>query len=136
MALLLRTLALKSVLGFGYFDLKNLTVQQLIDSNQRKTLVSSYFGLGMISFNDEVLNILGITENYRIAKPGKIIDYKERNNLIKEIMQNYYSSITIEQKSHFIRITKDSIKTREGSKKIRKSFASSKTTLKGINQKS
>ena len=136
MGLLLRTLALKSVLGFGYFDLKNLTVQQLIDSNQRRTLVSSYFGLGMISFNEEVLNILGITDNYRIAKPGKILDYKERVIVINEIMQNYYSSITIEQKAHFIRINKDAIGTRSNAKKIRNAFAFSKTTLKGRNQKS
>ena len=51
-------------------------------------------------------------------------------------MQNYYSSITIEQKAHFIRINKDAIGTRSNAKKIRNAFAFSKTTLKGRNQKS
>lgn len=69
---LLRTLARKSTLKFGkYYD---LTVQQVIDLRGvegLKALRWYYYQASNISFNDEVLNELGIHEAIRIEKPGK-----------------------------------------------------------------
>jgi len=64
----LRTLTLKSTLGFGKY--KDLTVQKILDMKMNLVLISPYFKLTSINYNEEVLSILSITEKYRITKPG------------------------------------------------------------------
>lgn len=66
---LLRKLTFKSVLGFGNYS--NETVQRMFELYQQKKLIAAYYKLDKITFIDEILNKLGITEQYRIAKPGK-----------------------------------------------------------------
>lgn len=63
-----RTLTFKSKLGFG--KRKDLTVQQLIDLRMVLDLISPYYKLTSINYTDEVLDCLGITDEYRIEKPG------------------------------------------------------------------
>ncbi len=69
MSILLRKLTEKSTINFGKY--KKETVLQLLSMKKEKDLVAMYFKLSTISFTDEVLNTLGITEEYRIDKPGK-----------------------------------------------------------------
>jgi len=73
-----RVLTRKSILGFGYSADRHLSVQMLLDMGKRKLLISSYYGLQKIDFADDVLNELGITEEYRIPKPGKDNDMKKK----------------------------------------------------------
>lgn len=64
----LRVLTKKSKLGFGAH--KDLTVEFILENKKRIYLISPYFKLTSISYTEEVLNELGITEEYRITKPG------------------------------------------------------------------
>jgi hypothetical protein len=65
----LRTLALKSKIGFGTYKL--LTVQELINLGKEPELIGYYYFLGMINFNQEVKDLLCITPEREIKKPGK-----------------------------------------------------------------
>jgi len=83
MTLLLRTLTRKSYLKFGkYADIR---VGNLLDLgiSEREYLLWSYYSCSMINFNDDVLAELGITEEFRIEKPGKdkrkLYDFKHKN---------------------------------------------------------
>lgn len=64
----LRKLTGKSTLNFGKY--KDSTVDTLIGMKKNKNLVSIYFKLSKITFIDNILDQLGITEEYRIEKPG------------------------------------------------------------------
>ena len=65
----LRTLTLKSVMGFGkHFD---MNVSQVLATVNKSYIIWCYYSLSNISFVDEILNMVGITEEYRITKPGK-----------------------------------------------------------------
>jgi hypothetical protein len=136
MTLLLRTLSLKSVLGFGRFDTKDLTVQQMIDSGQRKQLVKMYFGLSMISFTDEVLNMLHIKHEDRIPKPGKLFQGVELNNHVETFMQRHRETVGIKAVSHEMKIAKQNKMAKEIFRERARAMIYSKSSLKGINQKS
>ena len=75
----LRKLTRKSRLGFGYRDIKHITIQDIMIMNKHKELIKIYFGLGKINFTDDILDELGISEDMRIEKPGKIEDYEKRD---------------------------------------------------------
>jgi hypothetical protein len=75
----LRKLTRKSRLGFGYRDIKHITIQDIMIMNKHKELIKIYFGLGKINFTDDILDELGISEDMRIEKPGKIEDYDKRD---------------------------------------------------------
>ena len=75
----LRKLTRKSRLGFGYRDIKHITIQDIMIMNKHKELIKIYFGLGKINFTDDILDELGISEEMRIEKPGKIEDYDKRD---------------------------------------------------------
>ena len=69
----LRTLALASVMNFGRHQ--DMTVQQIIDFmkvNGVKYLTWCYYNCSNISFNAQILDILGIYEENTIQKPGKV----------------------------------------------------------------
>ena len=53
--------------------------------NKHKELIKIYFGLGKINFTDDILEELGISEDMRIEKPGKIEDYEERDKLVARL---------------------------------------------------
>jgi len=82
----MRKLARKSRLGFGYEDIKHITIQDILIMNKHKQLISIYFGLDKITFMDDILDELGITEEMRIEKPGKIRDYPERDVMVQKAM--------------------------------------------------
>jgi len=82
----LRKLTRKARLGFGYQEIKNITVQDILIMNKHKELIKIYFGLDKITFMDDILDELGITEEMRIEKPGKIRDYAERDIAVAEAL--------------------------------------------------
>ena len=64
-----RVLTYKSKLGFGKY--KDYTVQELLSLNKKDVLISPYFKLTSITYIEEILIDLGITDTYRIEKPSK-----------------------------------------------------------------
>ncbi len=79
----MRKLTRRSRLGFGYQDIKNITIQDILIMNKHKELIKIYFGLDKITFMDDILDELGIAEDMRIEKPGKLRDLEERNKMVK-----------------------------------------------------
>lgn len=69
MTVLLRTLARKSVLDFGKY--KDQSIQQILDLKKHRYLRWIYYNASKISFLPEILDEIGITEEWRIDKPGK-----------------------------------------------------------------
>lgn len=63
-----RKLTLKSFLDYGGY--KDRTVQNMIDHKNHLDLISAYYKLSHITFFDDVLEILKITPEWRINKPG------------------------------------------------------------------
>ena len=82
-----RKLTRKLRLGFGYRDIKDITIQDIMIMNKHKELIKIYFGLGKINFTDDILDELGISEEMRIPKPGKIVDYDERDILVAKALR-------------------------------------------------
>ncbi len=82
----MRKLARKSRLGFGYQDIKNITIQDILIMNKHKELIKIYYGLDKITFMDDILDELGIAEDMRIEKPGKIRDYPERDVMVRKAL--------------------------------------------------
>lgn len=76
-----RKLTRKSVIGFGRY--KDCTVDRLFKIGKEVDMVDMYFRLSHISFCDDVLNDLNITEEHRIQKPG--IDF-EKGNIFKDMV--------------------------------------------------
>jgi len=68
-SILLRKLTKKSTLNFGKY--KDYTVNHLFGMKKQIELISIYFKLSTITFTDDILDELGITEEYRIEKPSK-----------------------------------------------------------------
>ena len=83
----LRKLTRKSRLGFGYRDIKHITIQDILIMNKHKELIKIYFGLGKINFTDDILEELGISEDMRIEKPGKIEDYEKRDAIVVKALK-------------------------------------------------
>ena len=83
----LRKLTRKSRLGFGYRDIKHITIQDILIMNKHKELIKIYFGLGNINFKDDILEELGISEDMRIEKPGKIEDYEKRDAVVAKALK-------------------------------------------------
>lgn len=90
---LLRKLTLKSQMKFGkFFD---LTVQMIIDLEKIRGiqyLVWCYYNNSKITFDDEVMEVLRITEDMRIKKPGaekgqhRLYEWRDKNLSDKERM--------------------------------------------------
>ena len=83
----LRKLTRKSRLGFGYRDIKHITIQDILIMNKHKELIKIYFGLGKINFTDDILEELGISEDMRIEEPGKIEDYQKRDAVVAKALK-------------------------------------------------
>lgn len=65
----LRKLSFKSVLDFGKFQ--HHSVQQVLDLREAKYLIWLYYNQSNISFTDDVLQLLHLTGERTITKPGK-----------------------------------------------------------------
>lgn len=63
-----RIMTEKSLVGFGRFS--DMTVGRLLTTERIIDVIHMYFGLSHISFCDELLTKLKITEEWRIHKPG------------------------------------------------------------------
>jgi hypothetical protein len=66
----LKTMTLKSIINFGKF--KNHTVQRIIDLNKGYYLKQMYLNHKDLTFTDDVLKLIGITDKTKIKKPGTI----------------------------------------------------------------
>ena len=97
-ATILRKMSRKSVFDFGKH--KDKSVQQLFDLLNIRYLRWIYFNMSGITFFDDILDQLKITEEYRIEKPGKnpeMYDYinnklykkmsLKRRGLFKQVMK-------------------------------------------------
>lgn len=81
----LRKLTEKSTLLFGKY--RECKVQDLINSGQKQYLKWVYYNCSMITFNDEILEILKITPDRMIKKPGVNREY------YKEFMDQYNTKV-------------------------------------------
>lgn len=83
--LLLRTMTMKSKIGFGEY--RDLCVQELIQLNKHSELIKMYYHLEKINFNDEVKDQLQIKWDRVIEKPGKNHEVYAKNiwGMIEEI---------------------------------------------------
>lgn len=66
--ILLRKLALKSQISYG--DDPHLTVADLLALNDKESLIWAYYNLEKISFLDPIFEMIGLTEEDKITKPG------------------------------------------------------------------
>jgi len=82
----LRKLTRKARLGFGYQEIKNITIQDILIMNKHKELIKIYYGLDKITFMDDILEECGISEDMRIEKPGKIRDLSDRSEMINKAL--------------------------------------------------
>jgi hypothetical protein len=67
-SILLRKLTKKSTLKFGKY--KDCTVETMLGMELNVNLISIYYKLSKITFTDDILDELGITEKFRIKKPS------------------------------------------------------------------
>ena len=112
----LRKLTRKSRLGFGYRDIKHITIQDILIMNKHKELIKIYFGLGKINFIDDILDELGISEDMRIEKPGKIEDYEQRDKLVAKALV----TVKARKKEEIAAFRKMAQEMRENEKKFEK----------------
>tara|TARA_R110001592_G_scaffold315008_1_gene590816 strand:+ start:218 stop:604 length:387 start_codon:yes stop_codon:yes gene_type:complete len=92
----LRKLTRKSRLGFGYKEIKEIRIQDILIMNKHKELIKIYFGLDKITFMDDILDELGIAKDMRIEKPGKIRDLEERNKIVAKALETVKEQKKIE----------------------------------------
>jgi hypothetical protein len=109
MRVLKRVLTRKSILGYGYSDVRDLSVQMILDLGKRKLLIDSYYGLEKIDFAEDILDELGITSEFRLVKPskdkelGKLFYEKKKSVFIEKV-----SNLTdLERIKQFSKIKKD-----------------------------
>jgi hypothetical protein len=62
------TITRKSKMGFGKY--KEKTVQEMLDLRRTLDLISAYYKLTSINYQEDILTELKITEQYRIEKPS------------------------------------------------------------------
>lgn len=84
--ILLRKLALKSIIGFGAY--RDLTVQDMLNLKRHKELIQLYYNLSGIDYVEEVKEHLRITPDREIAKPGKDKTYYiwHMGDMVREII--------------------------------------------------
>lgn len=84
----LRKMTLKSVIGIG--SNKYQTVQSLMNGECYGALISLYYGLSKISYVEEMLEMLAITKDHQIEKPGRIENYAKRKGAIKKAVRRLW----------------------------------------------
>ena len=93
---LLRTMARKSVFNFGQHE--GRTVQQLIDLKHFRILRWYYYNCSKVSFLPDILEEIGITEEWRIDKPGKDPDKGLKLDAIKDAKEAAFRKIAYENR--------------------------------------
>lgn len=98
----LRTLAYKSILGFGKYH--DFNVKSLVDTHKTVYLRWVYYNCDMISFLPDILDEIHIPNEYRIEKPGKNPElYVELN---EKIWANLGGFTKFKQKQHRKKVKK------------------------------
>jgi len=105
MTILLRTLARKSVLDFGKY--KDRSIQQILDLKNHRYLRWCYYNASKISFLPDILDEIGITEEWRIEKPGKDPEKGEQLDRLKDEKFNNYLHAISEEGEELDAIKKD-----------------------------
>ena len=88
---LMRVMTLKSVLGFGYNNVREKTVGRLMELGKHKLLIECYYGLEKINFIPDVLKTLGIQEI--IDKPGRVNDKVLKKQLVELALSNLSNDV-------------------------------------------
>jgi len=88
---LLRTLTQKSYLKFGKYT--DFRVGELLQTYKFRYLRWIYFNCSKITFTDEILELLNITKEFKIDKPGKC---SENHDLLNEILNNNIPKFRVE----------------------------------------
>ena len=110
MAILLRTLTEKSYMNHGKFRGNRVRNILNLGISGKTSIVWYYYNSSMISFCDELLNELGITEELRIEKPGKestkMYEWKDANMTEKDRLDSYHikNKIVKSHNAHINRI--------------------------------
>jgi len=76
----------KSVIGFGKYE--DLTVQDMINLRRNRELRWIYYNCSMLSFIPEILELIGITDDFKISKPGKDREVGDAVNRLAEMRIN------------------------------------------------
>ena len=127
MVVLKRVLTRKSILNFGYSEVRDLSVQMILDLNNHDCLIKAYFNLEKIDFVEDILDELGITPEFRLVKPSKNYDLR------KEFFKHRNSNLSDEDKLKNFRKNKSRGKARVVSSIKRKEFTEKKGYLKAKN---
>ena len=128
---LMRVMTFKSVLGFGYNNVRNKTVGSLISLGRHRLLINAYYGLEKINFTPEVLKALGIELTFK--KPNRINNKILKKALIREALSNLSSEVVKLIDANNKRIRE---RSKSRSKAINKSiFTTKKSILQNSNQK-
>ena len=121
----------KSVLGFGYNNVRDKTVGSLISLGRHRLLINAYYGLEKINFTPEVLKALGIELTFK--KPNRINNKTLKKALIREALSNLSSDVL---KLIATRNKQSRERSKSRSKSINKSiFSTKKSILQNSNQK-
>jgi len=128
MVVLKRVLTRKSILNFGYGDLRDLSVQMLLDLGHQKHLINAYFSLEKIDFIEDILDELGITSEFRLVKPSKNYD------LCKKFYKHRKLNMSSEEKIKEFSKDKSRDKLKVLCFEKRNKFAENKGYLKARNQ--
>ena len=86
---LLRKLSRKSIINFGKKE--GYSVQQMLDLKEKGYLRWMYFNCSMISFLDDILDEINITEDFRIQKPGT---NKEKHEELITVIRSHTYGLT------------------------------------------
>ena len=103
-SVILRTLTEKSILWFGKYS--GMSVQQVIDLKSQTYLRWIYYNMDGITFTIEVLNVLTISLNRRIPKPGTAPEMHH------EIINENIEAMHIHTKMHMDKVIKIRAKSR------------------------
>jgi hypothetical protein len=98
----LRTLTWKSTFGFGYDNMKDLTMLQLYDLGKAYEMIKAYYVLEKINYIDEILEKLGITEDLRIEKPSNLRNDERCSEFISKAYSNYKNLYTDEERRSMV----------------------------------
>lgn len=92
---LLRTMARKSVFNFGEHE--GRTVQQVLDLKHYRRLRWYYYNCSKVSFLNDILEEIGITEEWRISKPGKDPEKGRDLDDIKDAKEAVFKKLAYEE---------------------------------------
>lgn len=99
---LLRKLTRKSTMKFGQYS--DSTVGQILSLAGKRYLRWVYYNCSMITFMDDILEEINITEEFRIEKPGKDSDmYQKLMDLIDEHTHGLSKHIIEKKKKKHLR---------------------------------